>query len=333
MTSLLPPDFRPPWWLRNGHLQTIAGHLLSGPPFLHPTRKHRVTLADGDQLVLHDARPEKWQSGDPIVTLVHGLGGCHDSGHLRRFAHLMTPLGVRTVRVDLRGTGDGLPLARKTYHAGCSGDLRAILNEVHEWSAASPLWLIGVSLGANIVLNLAADDAREPVPGLARVAALGPPLDMLRCSRLIERWGNRPYNRYFANILVRQAVERQSFFPDLPAPAFPRRTTLRMFDELYTAPRNGFVDADDYYTQASPASRVKLIKVPTLILTARDDPFIAVEPFEELTPPSHIERTIIDHGGHLAFLGPDGSGGRRWAERYVLEWILGEKAARNACPG
>src|SRR5215510_7652822 len=135
--------FRPPLLLRNRHVQTIIGHLWCGPRFRHPTQKHIVSLADGDRLVLHDAVPEGWLPGLPIAVLIHGLGGCHDSGHLRRFAHLLTARRVRTVRADLRGTGEGLRLARKGYHAGRSDDLRAILEAAHAWSPASPLWLIG----------------------------------------------------------------------------------------------------------------------------------------------------------------------------------------------
>jgi predicted alpha/beta-fold hydrolase len=315
-------DFCPPWLLRNRHLQTLIGHLWSGPPFREPSHKHRVPLGDGDQLVAHDSTPAAWRSGDPIAVLVHGLGGCHDSGHLRRLARLLAPRGVRTVRVDLRGTGDGLPLARKAYHAGCSEDVRAVLEMVHGLAPESPVWLVGVSLGANIVLKLAAEAADRPVPGLQRVLALGPPIDMPRCSVLMARRGNRFYNRYFARILVSQAIQRQRLFPDTPSVQFPRRATLRVFDELYTAPRNGFAGADDYYRRVSSFPLIASIHLPVLILTARDDPFIAVEPFEELRLPACVELHIIPRGGHLGFVGRDHLGGMRWAEAKVVDWLV-----------
>jgi predicted alpha/beta-fold hydrolase len=314
--------FRPPWLLRNQHVQTILGHLLRGPAFRQPTVKRLVTVSGGDRIVLHDAMPPGWQPGDRIAILVHGLGGSHDSGHPRRFAHLLDPRGVRTVRVDLRGCGDGLPLARSPPHSGRSDDVRAILHEVHSWSPSSPLLLVGVSLGANTVLKLAGEAAFEPVPGLERVAVLGPPADMRRCSQLMEQRRNRFYNRYFAGILVANALKRRHYFPDLPRVVFPRRTTLRVFDELYTAPLGGFADADDYYTRSSSAPLIPGIRVPTLILAARDDPFIAVEPLEELKLPPNVELRVLEHGGHLGFVGKDGAGGLRWAERRVVEWLL-----------
>ena len=96
---------------------------------------------------------------------------------------------------------------------------------------------------------------------------------------------------------------------------------MRLFDDLYTAPRSGFADAMDYYRRASTFAIIPRIRVPTLILTSRDDPFINVEPFERLSVPSHIEVRILKHGGHLGFLGWDGAGGIRWAERRIVDWL------------
>src|SRR5262249_34541361 len=167
----------------------------------------------------------------------------------------------------------------------------------------------------------------------ARVVALAPPIDMPRCSVLMARRSNRLYNRYFAGLLVAQALKRRLYFPDLPRVAFPPRATLRVFDELYTAPRNGFAGADDYYRRASSAPLVPAIRVPTLILTARAAPFIPVEPFEELRLPPAVELEIVERGGHLGFLGRGGAGGRRWAERRVVEWLLAGLADKSAVGG
>src|SRR5206468_4012233 len=100
------------------------------------------------------------------------------------------------------------------------------------------------------------------------------------------------------------------------------RLTLRQFDDLYTAPLWSFQDAQDYYRQASSLPLVPRVQVPTLVLTARDDPFIAVEPFEGLPAAPRLEVHIAEYGGHLGFLGWDGTGGIRWAERRLVEWVL-----------
>src|SRR4051794_10259384 len=159
-------DFQPLPLLRNPHVQTVLGLFLSGPPFNYPTRQHVVWLADGDGLVLHDTVPTGWRPGDRIAVLVHGLTGSHASPGIQRVARLLLARRLRVVRLDLRGAGKGLPLARVTYPGGRSNDLRAALAEVHCWSPTSPLVLIGLSLGGNIALKLAGEAADQPVPGL-----------------------------------------------------------------------------------------------------------------------------------------------------------------------
>src|SRR4051812_39685979 len=147
--------FRPWFWLRNPHVQTILGVYWKGSAFPHATTRRRVRLPDGDQLVLHDSTPAAWRAGGPVAVLVHGLGGSHRSGAVVRLARLLLRRGVRAVRLDLRGAGAGFALARGCYNAGCSADVRAALEAVHRLAPDSPLWLSGVSLGANVSLKLA----------------------------------------------------------------------------------------------------------------------------------------------------------------------------------
>jgi predicted alpha/beta-fold hydrolase len=181
---------------------------------------------------------------------------------------------------------------------------------------------VGFSLGGNVALKLAGEAADHPVPGLARVGAVGPPIDLERCAALLGERRNRFYENFFLRDLVAAARKRQRLFPDLPPLRLPRPFTLRGFDDLYTAPRACFAGVLDYYRRASAFPLVGRIRVPTLILTARDDPFIAVAPFEELAPPPGVSLCILPRGGHLGFLGRDGAGGIRWAERRVLDWVL-----------
>jgi len=316
-------EFRPLPLLRNPHMQTVLGALVPGLACPLPDQCSLVRLADGDHLVLHNNTPLGWKPGDPLALLIHGLSGSHLSPHIRRMAALLLARRVRVVRMDLRGAGAGLALARGVYHAGRSDDLRAALAELRSWSPTSPLLLIGLSLGGALSLRLAGEAAKQPVPGLARIAAISPPIDLTRCAVLLSQPRNRIYEDRFIRELLYDARQRQRFFPDLPPLNFPRcRLTMRAFDDLYTAPRSGFADALDYYRTASSAPLIPQIELPTLILTARDDPFIAVEPFEELKTPSHVLVRIVQHGGHIGFLGWDGFGGIRWAERRIVEWAL-----------
>jgi predicted alpha/beta-fold hydrolase len=316
--------FRPLPLLCNPHVQTVLGAYLPDYFGPSPDRDHLVRLPDGDALVLHDNQPRSWKQGDPLTLLIHGLTGSHASGQMRRMARLLIRRGVRTVRIDLRGTGKGFPFARQVYHGGRSDDIRAALLAMHAWSPTSPLLVLGVSLGGNLALKMAGEDHLHDIPNLTRVAALAPPIDLEGCASMLARPHNRIYEKNFVRLLVAEAQRRDAQFAE-PAPVrFPPCMTMRLFDDLYTAPRCGFQDALDYYRRASAEVLVPHIRVPTLILTARDDPFIAVEAFERLRVPGHIRVHIVPNGGHVGFLGWDGAWGIRWAERRLVEWALGK---------
>lgn len=314
-------DFRPLPLLGNTHVQTVLGAFWPTPVWTGPLREHRIVLPDGDQVVIHDSRPGGWHEGAPIVVLVHGLGGSHQSGYMHRMAMRLLPLGVRVIRMDLRGCGRGFALARRTYNAGSSSDVRAVVEVLHRAHPRSPLSLVGFSLGGNVVLKLAGEASERPVPGLARVAAVAPPINLERCSELISLPANRIYELHFIRDLLALVQKRKRYFPELSALRFPRPLTLRQFDDLYTAPQAGFANALDYYRRSASLSLIPQIQQPTLIMTARDDPFVAVESFESLSVPKHIEVQISPRGGHLGFLGWDGAGGIRWAERRLADWL------------
>lgn len=317
-------DFRPLPFLGNPHVQTLLGNILTGGTLRVPTQLIALRLDDGDRMVLHDSTPRGWKTGQRIAVLVHGLTGSHRSGYMQRLTGQFLRRQVRVVRVDLRGAGRGVGLARLPYHAGCSADIRAVLRAVHGWSPASSITLIGFSLGGNISLKLAGEAADRPVPGLTSVAAVGAPIDLERCLGLLTLPQNRMYELHFIRELTGDARRRSRYFPAEPRVRFPHPSamTLLEYDEWYTAPRWGFAGALDYYRRSASLPFIPRIQVPTLLVTARDDPFIAVGPFEELTGPSHIEVRIVERGGHLGFIGWDGAGGIRWAERRIVDWVM-----------
>jgi predicted alpha/beta-fold hydrolase len=323
MTVTFAPDFRPLPLLGNPHIQTLLGAYLPGGQCPRPQHEHIVRLADGDALLLHENVPRAWKPGEPIALLLHGLIGSHESAHVSRIARRVLAAGVRVFRMDMRGAGRGLPLARGSYHSGRSEDVREALAQLSVLAPGSPQLLLGVSMGGNVALKLAGELSGHPVPGLVRVAAICPPIDLARCAELILLPRNRMYERAFTAGLVRAALLRRQHFPDLPPLSFPEPLNLVLFDEHYTAPRNGFAGAQDYYRRASSFPLIPDIPIPTLILTARDDPFIAVEPFEKLRLPRHVELHILPRGGHVGFIGWDGAGGVRWAERWLVRWLIG----------
>jgi predicted alpha/beta-fold hydrolase len=315
-------DFRPLPMLGNPHVQSVLG-ALPRHVFVEARRRHVVWLPDGDGLLVHDNPSRRWRPGQPMALIIHGLSGNATQPHVQRLATMLMQRGVRAFRLDLRGTGDGLPLARNVYHGARSDDIRAALAYMHKVSPASPLLLLGMSLGGSLALRVAGEMPVHPVPGLARVAALSPPIDLARCASMLARPANRIYEEIFVRCVLDEARRRQRYFPDLPPLRFPRgRLTFRLFDDHYTAPRCGYSCALEYYHHASVTSLLAHIHVPTLILSARDDPFIAIEPFEATPMSSHVVVRIVSQGGHIGFVGPDGAGGIRWGERRMVEWVL-----------
>jgi predicted alpha/beta-fold hydrolase len=313
-------DFRPLPFLGNAHVQTVLGTFWPGRLPALSARLRFLPLADGDCLALHDSVPAEWHSGGPVAVLVHGLAGCHRSGYMIRVGEKLWARGFRVVRMDLRGSGRGISMARRPYHGGCSLDVQAVLMEVSRWAPNSDIVLAGFSLGGNIVLKLAGELGNSP-GRLRRVAALAPPIDFFRCVDLLEQRRNRLYERFFVSGLIEQVRAREHFFRIRSVMRFPRGCGLRLFDDLYTAPRNAFRGVDHYYESAGAARHIPQISVPTLILAARDDPFIDPESFLSLAPSECVRVRMMQRGGHLGFLGRDPSGSIRWAEERIVEWL------------
>lgn len=316
------PRFQPRRGLAGGHRQTLAAAFLPGklPPEQAVAR--HVVLEDGEALVIHDDAPAGWRERDPVALLVHGLAGSHRSGYMVRIAAKLNARGVRTFRMDLRGTGAGVALAVKPYHGGCSHDLLAAVHALDNLCPGSPITLLGFSLGGNIVLKLLGE-APEHVPAsVVRAAVVNPPIDLATSVLNLDRWPLRFYDRYFVRMLLHRLHEKQRLRPDAPQPQFrsrPRR--LFDFDDQFTAPQSGFRDARDYYERCSSEQFLPNILVPTLVLTSRDDPLIPVSIFERATYSSTTRLHIAEGGGHLGYLAHAVSReSQHWLDARLLDW-------------
>ena len=326
--SLIIPPFRPHRLFAGGHLQTLAGAFLPGMLEPEKGKIHQVDLADGEAVVIHDDQPSEWIAGGPTAVLVHGLAGCHRSGYLVRIAAKLNARGVRTLRMNLRGSGTGAALAMKPYHGGCSDDVVAVVRFVERLSPSSPITLLGFSLGGNIILKLLGEAPDRVSSAVVRAAAVNPPIDLEQSVVALQRWSLRPYDRYFVRLLLRRLSDRQLLHPNVPTATFsqpPRR--LFDFDNHYTAPASGYRDAHDYYEQCSSQQFLAQIRVPTLILTSRDDPLIAVSMFERQVAAKNLSPQIQLHitagGGHLGYLSLDSiDPDERWLDWRMVDWVL-----------
>ncbi|MBL8822979.1 MAG: alpha/beta fold hydrolase [Planctomycetia bacterium] len=305
---------------RSGHHQTIVGYLLRRWQRALQATLHRLVLPDGDCLHIHDSIPTSWQPGQPIIMIVHGLGGSHTSGSVLRLAWEFFRHRFRTVRINLRGSGESLPEAKKPYHAGCSADIVHVLETVNKWSPTSPLFLIGLSLGGNIVLKLAGEVEQQQFPQLKKIYAVSPPVDLEKCSQLLSLPKNAVYEKRFVAELIEMAQQRARFHQQ-QLPELSRSLTLRQFDDIYTAPSIGYSGVEEYYEKASSRHVLSRITIPTHILSAEDDPMIDPIPIRESPRSRSVTIQLTPFGGHLGFISRPGKGGWYWLEKQLLQQI------------
>jgi len=324
-----------PFILRNGHTQTLMAHLLAGPAPFVPTRRHRVDLGDGDALLMHDSAPVGWKPGDPTAMLVHGLTGSHKSPMIARIAGKLYRQGFRVGRIDLRGAGAGFHLARRMYHVGRSDDLLKACRSLADLSSESPLLLIGLSLGANIVLKLLAEPESASLPLLAAWVAC-PPVDPARCVAKLQTRTGRLYDRQFVKALVTEYEARRELFPELPDLFLKPSMTLRDFDEACTAQANGYRNADHYYEANTTTHMIPSITTPVTVVACDDDPVVDITPLRELRqrlPMDHAVKLVIHrHGGHLGLMDLNLGGLRSRIDDAVIRWAT-DQAARIASVG
>ena len=317
-----PDGFLPFPLLRGPHLQTIAAAKLSLWRREPPGETQVVTLPDGDRIALVVSTPQQWRPDDPSVVLLHGLCGCHQSSYMMRLALGLWQRGMRAIRMNMRGCGAGVGLARQPYHSGRSADVLAVLEDLQRHWPQSPVTLLGFSLGGNVMLKFAGEMGRQAEELCTQVIAVCPPADLAACSRLLGKPSNWLYERYFMRRLLAAVAERHRLFPDLAPVDLPERLSLYQFDNLYTAPQCGFADADDYYERSSAAPLTPHITLPCRILFAADDPVIDATVFDGLALPPNVEVVRTSKGGHLGFLGrPGQAGGYRWMDACLLDWI------------
>jgi predicted alpha/beta-fold hydrolase len=318
------PAFEPHPWLRGAHAQTILGRYW---PLLKPrlaSKAHEILLSDGDRLLVLEATPSGWDGTRPTAMLVHGLAGCADASYMVRLGAHLLAMGIRVIRVNLRGSGRGFGLARGIYHAGRSDDLREVVAWLRHRDGRSPIAAVGFSLGANLVLKLAAEAGHEPVGSdrLDCVLAANPPIDLTACARRMSAPENRLYDWNFARWLRAMVARLHRRFPELGPPRLEGVRTVYEFDDRYTARRSGFASADDYYRRCSLVTAIGRIDIPCLIVHAMDDPFIPHEPFLEATRQPGLELELMRHGGHLGYLSRrPWQGGRRWLDARLAAWL------------
>lgn len=296
-----------PWFARGGQRQTLLGYLWPVPRLAETGESWLIPLPDGDRLF---ARVHEVPAATKILVLFHGLGGDIDSNYIHLCAAVARDLGWTCVRVNLRGAGEGLMLAEGIYHSGRSDDLSRTLAAVRSRWPGKTVVLAGFSLSGNVALNLLAGYDGEERPDAAVI--FNPALQLTHASRRLSSPVGAIYDVTFVRDL-RALVERkrQAGLWRGPAP-LPSRLTVAGFDDLVTAPAAGFRSGSEYYEVCSAWQRVQRIDVPSVVITAEDDPLVPAEDFRSAKWSSATMVRVEKTGGHLGYLAKNGVGMKRW---------------------
>ena len=293
--------YRPAWWLPGPHLMTMVPALLRRLPPLE-TRRERFTLPDGDFVDL-EWGPEPETADAPLLLLLHGLEGSIDSRYIRGMLLMAARRGWRGVLMHFRGCSGAPNLRARAYHSGETGDLGVVATSLAARFPHVSRFAVGFSLGANVLLKYLGERGAEST--FSRAVAVSVPMMLAPCADRLRRGASRIYDRWLLHSL-KASVARKAACMALPLDldAVRRARSLRAFDDAVTAPLHGFEGADDYYARSSSRPFLGRIEIPTLILQARDDPFMtdAVLPRpEELSPSVTLE--LSARGGHVGFVG------------------------------
>lgn len=298
--------FRPALWLRSGHVNTLYGGVLrdmQAPAYV----RERITTPDDDFLDLDWFR----QGHRRVAILSHGLEGNSRRTYMNGMARHLGSDGWDVLAWNYRGCSGEPNRTLRTYHSGATEDLDAVVR--HARNGYEGAGLVGFSLGGNLTLKYLGEMG-EHAPVQAAVV-FSVPCDLASGSRHLARRRAAPYMARFMRSLRRRVRQKAAMFPGrIETRGLDAMRTFREFDDAYTAPLNGFQNAEDYWARASCKPYIRHIRVPTLVVSAQDDPFLPPEcyPVEEAGASQSVTLETPQWGGHVGFAE---SRNRFWSER------------------
>jgi len=331
-------DYVAPPALRSGHRMTIFAWARPRRFPRLPEPADRVFDVAPQTRVLARCHWQRDRREHPTLLLLHGLEGSADAHYMRGIADKAWTRGFNVVRLNQRNCGGTEHLAEGVYHSGLTSDPMAVLRELIEQDGLDAIAVAGYSLGGNLTLRMAGEYGDAAPRQLKAFAAVSPTLDLAACVAALERAPNWIYQWNFVRDLKQRVRRKARLYPEI-YPTQPLRAlrTVREFDDLYTAPMSGFADAADYYHRASALRLIDRIALPTLVITAADDPFIPLDQFRDpaVAGNPNLDLIVTRHGGHCGFIeaGRDGrQGDGYWAERTLVGFVEAHAGLCSAAP-
>ena len=313
---IIKSSFKPAWWLFNSHLQTLWSSFFRSSPKID-LQNLRLELDDGDfiDLVISDIQDK------PLVIILHGLEGSLESHYIKPLIKTLEDDGYGVCFVHFRGCSDELNRLPRSYHSGDTADLQTVVEHMKSQYKQGIFAVIGFSLGGNIVLKWLGEQGNNAMTETA--IAVSVPFTLSHAGERLEKSFSRIYQKHLITC-CRKKYEKKSSLYKMPFDIDVQKlNTFYAFDDQITAPLHGFSGADDYYQQCSSRQFLQDIKKPTLILHAKDDPFMweyTVPCEDELSPDVQLE--LSDSGGHVGFIsGKNPFKPIYWTDKRILKWL------------
>jgi len=317
-------EFQPSWWLPGPHLPTIWGKKFRRQPMCHD-RVERVRTPDGDHVSL--ARMGSARAGVPHVLILHGLEGTIGATYAHGLLQRARELGWSGDLLLFRSCDGARNLAPRLYHSGETTDLDVVVRRLKTESPESPLCIVGVSLGGNVLtkwLGELGEQARQLVRASAAVSV---PFDLAACARSLEHGFGRIYVRHFLATLKQKAEWKHAQFPRVfDLHAMRRAGTFWEFDDAATAPLHGFRDAAEYYARSSALPFIERVRTPHLLFMACDDPFVPSHVLlsvrEKVAGNQVVRLATTPRGGHVGWVEGTVLAQKYYMEEFVMNWLV-----------
>jgi predicted alpha/beta-fold hydrolase len=317
MPVIQQSTYKPPFFLRHRHLQTIYPALFRKLPRVHYDRV-RLTTADQDFLDLDFSRI----GSKKIVLILHGLEGNASRQYVKGMVHIFNQGGYDTVSMNFRGCSGEPNLLLRFYHSGETGDLEQVINYLISTNTYTAIHIVGFSLGGNVTLKYLGEQGANIHPAIRAAVAISVPCDLQDSSVELEKKHNAVYMRRFIRELGCKLQQKAKRFPGMiNLDNYHLIKSFRQFDDLYTAPIHGFPDALTYWARCSSKPFLENIRIPTLLINALDDPFLGKGsfPYEAAGKNSCFYLETPRHGGHVGFVTFGGT--FYWSERRAFGFI------------
>jgi predicted alpha/beta-fold hydrolase len=270
--------------------------------------------------IIYEIEPK--DSNLPIIFLAHGMGGCSESGYIKRISTKLWTRGYGVFLINHQGCGPGMGLSPRLWNGGSSDDFSRMIDFAIQRYPGKYFLPVGFSLSGNVLLKYLGE-GRNISDKVLGALAVSPPIDLRVSSTILSRkWSCAIFNQYYMRLIRNQVVAIEKNFPDAVISPINLKT-IWDFDVSYTAPAGGFKDVDDYYDRCSSKYFLNDVNIPTTILCADDDPFVPGNLFDRVAMAEKVTLHRTERGGHMGFISSHVTphGDRRWMDYAILEWI------------